>query len=102
MSKRVEEVREMRMRDEILRKMRRREERVYNTAIIVILALTALYFCWLGWMKARQPDLERAAYLEGRYGLDHDTVISQPHRWARRIAETPEAKDPPHGAVRKG
>ena len=87
---------------EEVRKMRRREERVYNTAIIVILALTALYFCWLGWMKARQPDLERAAYLEGRYGLDHDTAISQPHRGARRIAETQEAKDPPHGAVRKG
>ena len=87
---------------EEVRKMRLREERVYNTAIIVMLALTALYFCWLGWMKARQPDLERAAYLEGRYGLDHDTAISQPHRGARRIAETPEAKDPPHGAVRKG
>ena len=87
---------------EEVRKMRRREERVYNTAIIVILALTALYFCWLGWMKARQPIVERAAYLEGRYGLDHDTAISQPHRGARRIAETQEAKDPPHGAVRKG
>ena len=87
---------------EEVREMRRREERVYNTAIIVILALTALYFCWLGWMKARQPDLERAAYLEGRYGLDHDTAISQPHRGARQIAGTPEAKDPPHGAVRKG
>ena len=90
------------IKTEEVRKMRLREERVYNTAIIVMLALTALYFCWLGWMKARQPDLERAAYLEGRYGLDHDTVISQPHRGARRIAETPEAKDPPHGAVRKG
>ena len=87
---------------EEVRKMRRREERVYNTVIIVMLVLTAIYFCWLGWMKARQPDLERAAYLEGRYGLDHDTAISQPHRGARRIAETPEAKDPPHGAVRKG
>ena len=85
-----------------LREEDAREERVYNTAIIVMLALTALYFCWLGWMKARQPDLERAAYLEGLYGLDNDTVISQPHRGARRIAETPEAKDPPHGAVRKG
>ena len=92
MIKRVDEVRGMRMR----------EERIYNTAIIVILALTALYFCWLGWMKARQPVVERAAYLEGRYGLDHDTAISQPHRGARRIAGTPEAKDPPHGAVRKG
>ena len=60
---------------EEVRKMRRREERVYNTAIIVILALTAIYFCWLGWMKARQPDLERAAYLEGRYGLDHATAM---------------------------
>lgn len=75
MSKRVEEVRERRMRDEILREEDAREARVYNTAIIVILALTALYFCWLGWMKARQPDLERAAYLEGRYGLDHDTAM---------------------------
>ena len=28
--------------------------------------------------------------------------ILQPHRGARRIAETPEAKDLPHGAVRKG
>ena len=60
---------------EEVRKMRRREERVYNTAIIVMLALTALYFCWLGWMKARQPVVERAAYIEGRYGLDHDTAM---------------------------
>lgn len=29
-------------------------------------------------------------------------TISQPHRGARRIAEIPEAKDLPHGAVRKG
>lgn len=29
-------------------------------------------------------------------------TISQPHRGARRIAGTPEAKDLPHGAVRKG
>ena len=68
-----------------LREMRLREERVYNTAIIVMLALTALYFCWLGWMKARQPDLERAAYLEGRYGLDHDTAMV----YARNILECP-------------
>ena len=86
MSKRVEEVRERRMRDEILRKMRRREERVYNTAIIVMLALTALYFCWLGWMKARQPDLERAAYLEGRYGLDHDTETSYSTRFSFNLS----------------
>ena len=68
-----------------LRKMRLREERVYNTAIIVMLALTALYFCWLGWMKARQPYLERAAYLEGRYGLDHETAMV----YARNILECP-------------
>ena len=86
MSKRVEEVREMRMRDEILRKMRRREERVYNTAIIVILALTALYICWLGWMKARQPDLERAAYLEGRYGLDHATAMVYATRFSFNLS----------------
>lgn len=60
---------------EEVREMRRREERVYNTAIIVMLALTALYFCWLGWMKARQPVVERAAYLEGRFGLDHATAM---------------------------
>ena len=85
MSKRVEEVREMRMRDEILREEDAREARIYNTAIIVMLALTALYFCWLGWMKARQPVVERAAYLEGRYGLDHDTAIV----YARNIIECP-------------
>ena len=85
MIKRVEEVREMRMRDEILREEDAREARVYNTAIIVMLALTALYFCWLGWMKARQPDLERAAYLEGRYGHDHATAMV----YARNILECP-------------
>ena len=31
-----------------------------------------------------------------------ESRISQPHRGARRIAETTEAKDPTHGAVRKG
>ena len=68
-----------------LREEDAREERVYNTAIIVMLALTALYFCWLGWMKARQPVVERAAYLEGRYGLDHDTAMV----YARNILECP-------------
>ena len=29
-------------------------------------------------------------------------TISQPNRGARWIAETTEAKDPPHGAVRNG
>ena len=68
---------------EEVRKMRRREERVYNTVIIVMLVLTAIYFCWLGWMKARQPVVERAAYLEGRWGLDHDTAMV----YARNILE---------------
>ena len=85
MSKRVEEVREMRMRDEILREEDAREARIYNTVIIVMLVLTAIYFCWLGWMKARQPVVERAAYLEGRYGLDHDTAMV----YARNILECP-------------
>ena len=83
MSKRVEEVREMRMRDEILLEEDAREARIYNTVMIVMLVLTALYFCWLGWMKARQPVVERAAYLEGRYGLDHDTAMI----YARNILE---------------
>ena len=30
------------------------------------------------------------------------SYFSKPHRGARRIAETLEAIDPPHGAVRKG
>ena len=30
------------------------------------------------------------------------SLISQPHLVARRVAENQEAKDPPHGAVRKG
>ena len=85
MSKRVEEVREMRMRDEILREEDAREARIYNTVILVVLVLTAIYICWLGWMKARQPDLERAAYLEGRWGLDHDTAMV----YARNILECP-------------
>ena len=85
MSKRVEEVREMRMRDEILREEDAREARIQNTVIVALLILTALYFLWLGWMKARQPVVERAAYLEGRWGLDHDTAMV----YARNILECP-------------
>lgn len=85
MSKRVEELRGMRLRDEILREEDAREARIYNTVIVALLVLTALYFCWLGWMKARQPVVERAAYLEGRWGLDHDTAMV----YARNILECP-------------
>ena len=85
MSKRVDEVRGMRRRDEILREEDAREARIQNTVIVALLVLTALYFCWLGWMKARQPVVERAAYLEGRYGLDHDTAMV----YARNILECP-------------
>lgn len=75
MSKRVEEVREMRRREELRREEEKRVARAYNTAILVMLALTAAYFGWLAWMKARQPVIERAAYLEGRFGLDHATAM---------------------------
>ena len=75
MSKRVEEVREMRRREELRREEDKRVARKYNTAILVMLALTALVFGWLAWMKARQPVIERAAYLEGRFGLDHATAM---------------------------
>ena len=85
MSKRVDEVRGMRRRDEILREEDAREARIQNTVIVALLVLTALYFCWLGWMKARQPVVERAAYLEGRWGLDHDTAMV----YARNILECP-------------
>ena len=85
MSKRVEEVREMRMRDEILSEEDARAARIQNTVIVALLVLTAIYFCWLGWMKARQPVVERAAYLEGRWGLDHETAMV----YARNILECP-------------
>ena len=70
-----EEVREMRRREELRREEEKRVARAYNTAILVMLVLTALVFAWLAWMKARQPVVERAAYLEGRYGLDHATAM---------------------------
>ena len=44
---------------------------------------------------------EEARALVAKAGEVMET-ISQPNRGARRIAETTEAKDPPHGAVRKG
>lgn len=34
--------------------------------------------------------------------VNDKSSLSQPHRVARRVAENQEAKDPPHGAVRKG
>lgn len=71
----TEEVREMRRREELRREEDARVARLYNTAILVILALTALVFGWLAWMKARQPVIERAAYLEGRFGLDRQTAM---------------------------
>lgn len=81
----TEDVRGMRLRDEILREEDAREARIQNTVIVALLVLTALYFCWLGWMKARQPVVERAAYLEGRWGLDHATAME----YARNILECP-------------
>ena len=81
----TEEVRKMRMRDEILREEDAREARIQNTVIVALLVLTAVYFGWLGWMKARQPVVERAAYLEGRWGLDHATAMV----YARNILECP-------------
>ena len=86
MSKRVEEVRGMRMRDEILREEDARAARIQNTVIVALLVLTALYFCWLGWMNARQPVVERAAYLEGRYGLDHDTAMVYSTRFSFNLS----------------
>ena len=41
------------------------------------------------------------AWMQMPYG-EVIATISQPHRGARRNAETTEAKDPTHGAVRKG
>ena len=74
MNKRVEEF-HFRLREELRREEEKRVARLYNTAILIVLALTALFFGWLAWMKARQPVIERAAYLEGRFGLDHATAM---------------------------
>ena len=48
-------------------------------------------------LSPREREMQR---LIGERGA-HESTISQPHRGARRIAETTEAKDPTHGAVRK-
>lgn len=47
-------------------------EKAYVLASIL---LTVACVAFLGWLRARQPLLERAAYLEGRYGLDHSTAM---------------------------
>lgn len=44
------------------------------TAVIVL--LTIVYFAFLFWLHATQPMRERAAYLEGRYGLDRTTALT--------------------------
>ena len=49
-------------------------------------------------LSPREREIQR---LIGKKGALEST-ISQPHRVARRVVENPEAKDPPHGAVRKG
>ena len=49
-------------------------------------------------LSPREMEMQR---LIGKRGA-HESTISQPNRWARVKAETTEAKDPPHGAVRKG
>ena len=49
-------------------------------------------------LSPREREIQR---LIGKKGALEST-ISQPNRWARVKAETTEAKDPPHGAVRKG
>ena len=62
-----------------------------TTAIIIMLLLTALFFAWLGWRDYRQPIEERAAYLKGRYNLDHETSMKYAARgygktWAEYLA----------------
>ena len=75
MSRRSDEVREMRERDAISRAEDEQIARIHNIFIIATLLLTALFFAWLGWRSYRQPIEERAAYLEGRYDLDHETAM---------------------------
>lgn len=51
-------------------------ERARRRAMAAILALTVAYFAFLGYLHATQPTRERAAYLEGRYGLAHDDALA--------------------------
>ena len=45
-----------------------------NTVCVVVLALAVAFFGWLAWHSHRQPIRERAAYLQGYYGIDADTA----------------------------
>ena len=49
-------------------------DRVMNTVCVVVLALAVAFFGWLAWHSNRQPIRERAAYLQGYYGIDADTA----------------------------
>lgn len=53
-------------------------------------------------VNARRDMERKIAGQRARIRALESQTSSQPHRGARRIAETPEATDPPHGAVRKG
>ena len=50
-------------------------EKAENLGFIILVALTVAYFLWLARECHQQPVRERAAYLEGRYGLDHATAM---------------------------
>ena len=47
----------------------------FRVTIIIECALAAAFFAVAGVARWYQPYAERAAYLEGRFGLDHGTAL---------------------------
>lgn len=59
--------------------VRNREERevafIENCFTVAMLLILVAFIGWCVWRHHRQPIEERAAYLEGRYELDHATAM---------------------------
>lgn len=58
------------------RELEKDVDRLVNTYIIVGTVILVAFTAWCTWRSYRQPIEERAAYLEGRFDLDHATAIA--------------------------
>lgn len=56
------------------RDFKRWEDRMRVTMMLVMAVIAGAFFAWLSWFHGRQPIRERAAYLQGYYGIDADTA----------------------------
>ncbi|MBQ1575598.1 MAG: hypothetical protein IIZ83_01435 [Oscillospiraceae bacterium] len=52
------------------------ESRVDRACSIICIIAVVVVAVLLVWLKVRQPAAERAAYLEGRHGIDHATAVA--------------------------